>query len=124
MLNSLYDLNTVRVKAHYSYYTVLRRFRSTKKHRELSGRLEEIKDSYRDPMQKLRGRRNAEIHYMNSEMQDDLWQRHQGLHDKIRLEDLDEHLEDLRQGLEMVCKTLVEVFTYSNEQLGKSLGKS
>ncbi|BCG60819.1 Cthe_2314 family HEPN domain-containing protein [Paenibacillus sp. URB8-2] len=124
VLNSLYDLNTVRVKAHYSYYTVLRRFRSTKKHRELSGRLEEIKDSYRDPMQKLRGRRNAEIHYMNSEMQDDLWQRHQGLHDKIRLEDLDEHLEDLRQGLEMVCKTLVEVFTYSNEQLGKSLGKS
>ncbi|MFD1776012.1 Cthe_2314 family HEPN domain-containing protein [Paenibacillus rhizophilus] len=123
VLNSLYDLNTVRVKAHYSYYTVLRRFRSTKKHRELSGRLEEIKDSYRDPMQKLRGRRNAEIHYMNSEMQDDLWQRHQGLHDKIRLEDLDEHLEDLRQGLEMVCKTLVEVFTYSNEQLGKSLGK-
>ncbi|AHV98841.1 Cthe_2314 family HEPN domain-containing protein [Paenibacillus sabinae] len=124
VLNTLYDLNTVRVKAHFSYFTVLRRFRSTKKHRELSGRLDEIKESYRDPMQKLRNRRNAEIHYMNSEMQDDLWQRHQGLHDKIRLEDLDEHLEDLRQGMEMVCKTLVEVFTYSNELLGKSLEKS
>ncbi|NGM84774.1 hypothetical protein G5B47_20435 [Paenibacillus sp. 7124] len=124
VLNTLYDLNTVRVKAHFSYFTVLRRFRSTKKHRELSGRLDEIKESYRDPMQKLRNRRNAEIHYMNSEMQDDLWQRHQGLHDKIRLEDLDENLEDLRQGMEMVCKTLVEVFTYSNELLGKSLEKS
>lgn len=124
VLNTLYDLNTVRVKAHFSYFTVLRRFRSTKKHRELSGRLDEIKESYRDPMQKLRNRRNAEIHYMNSEMQDDLWQRHHGLHDKIRLEDLDEHLEDLRQGMEMVCKTLVEVFTYSNELLGMSLEKS
>ncbi|QWU15341.1 hypothetical protein SAMN04487895_11964 [Paenibacillus sophorae] len=121
VLNTLYDLNTSRVKAHFSYFTVLRRFRSSKRHRELSGRLEEIKDSYRDPLEKLRGRRNAEIHYMNSEMQDDLWQRHQGLHDKIQLEDLDEHLEDLRQGLEMVCKTLAEVFRYSNEQLGQSL---
>ncbi|MNO08841.1 hypothetical protein D3C81_2316990 [compost metagenome] len=53
---------------------------------------------------------------MNAEMQDDLWQRHQGLHDKIQLEDLDSHLEDLKQGLEMVCKSLCAAFRYSNEQ--------
>lgn len=124
VLNTLYDLNTSKIKAHFSYFTVLRQFRNAKNHSALCGRLEEIKDAYRDPMQRLRKRRNAEIHYMNAELQDDLWQRHQGLHDKIRLEDLDGHLEDLRQGLEMVCRTLEAAFTYSNSQLERTLGPS
>lgn len=116
VLNSLYDLNTSKVKAHFSYFTVLRQFHSLKEHSVLADQLENIKNDYREPLENLRKRRNAEIHYMNSEMQDDLWQRHQGLHDKIHLEDLDSHLEDLRQGLEMVCKSLSVAFRYSNEQ--------
>lgn len=116
VLNSLYDLNTTKVKAHFSYFTVLRQFQLLKVHTPLAEELEKIKNSYREPLENLRKRRNAEIHYMNSEMQDDLWQRHQGLHDKIKLEDLDSHLEDLKQGLEMVCKSLNVSFRYSNEQ--------
>lgn len=120
VLNSLYDLNTSKVKAHFSYFTVLRQFHSQKEHTVLADQLENIKNAYREPLENLRKRRNAEIHYMNSEMQDDLWQRHQGLHDKIHLEDLDSHLEDLRQGLEMVCKSLSVAFRYSNEQWHKN----
>lgn len=119
VLNSLYDLNTSQNKAHFSYFTVLRQFELLKEHTPLAEELIQIKDSYREPLENLRKRRNAEIHYMNAEMQDDLWQRHQGLHDKIQLEDLDSHLEDLKQGLEMVCKSLSAAFRYSNEQWHK-----
>jgi hypothetical protein len=124
VLNSLYDLKTSKLKAHFSYFTVLRQFHVVKAHTPLADQLENIKNSYREPLQNLRKRRNAEIHYMNSEMQDDLWQRHQGLHDKIQLEDLDSHLEDLKQGLEMVCKSLSAAFSYSNSQWRKNMGKS
>ncbi|WP_379146577.1 Cthe_2314 family HEPN domain-containing protein [Paenibacillus sp. sgz500992] len=120
VLNSLYNLNTTKVKAHFSYFTVLRQFQLLKAHASLAEELENIKNSYREPLQNLRKRRNAEIHYMNAEMQDDLWQRHQGLHDKIQLEDLDSHLEDLKQCLEMVCKSLSASFRYSNEQWRKN----
>ncbi|SEU19824.1 Cthe_2314 family HEPN domain-containing protein [Paenibacillus sp. NFR01] len=116
VLNSLYDLNTTETKAHFSYFTVLRQFKLLKLHVPLADELDKIKDAYKEPLQNLRKRRNAEIHYMNAEMTDDLWQRHQGLRDRIRLEDLDSHLEDLRQGLEMVCKSLCAAFRYSNEQ--------
>lgn len=120
VLNSLYSLNTSTVKAHFSYFTVLRQLHLLKIHTPMAEELENIKNSYREPLQNLRKRRNAEVHYMNSEMQDDLWQRHKGLHDKIQLEDLDSHLEDLRQGLEMVCKSLSVAFRYSNEQWHKN----
>jgi hypothetical protein len=124
VLNSLFDLNTSKVKAHFSYFTVLRQFHSLKVHSALADQLESIKNAYREPLQNLRKRRNAEIHYMNSEMEDDLWQRHQGLHDKIQLEDLDSHLEDLQQGLEMVCKSLSVSFRYSYEHWRKNTGKA
>ncbi|MHA6533300.1 Cthe_2314 family HEPN domain-containing protein [Paenibacillus sp. BAC0078] len=119
VLNSLYDLDTSKVKVHFSYFTVLRQFRVHEEHAALADELERIKSSYREPLENLRKRRNAEIHYMNSEMQDDLWQRHQGLHDKIHLEDLDSHLEDLKQCLEMVCITLGASFRYSIKQWHK-----
>jgi len=122
VINTLFDLNTSQIKAHFSYFTVLRQFRTTKEHSALAVQLDQIKDSYREPLQNLRKRRNSEIHYMNAEMQDDLWQRHQGLHNKVKLEDLDAHLEDLRQGLDMVCKSLSMVFKYSTQQWNKPAG--
>ncbi|NQX45684.1 hypothetical protein HQN87_10110 [Paenibacillus tritici] len=120
VLNSLYHLDTGKVKTHFSYFTVLRQFQLLRAHNPLADELERIKNSYREPVENLRKRRNAEIHYMNAEMTDDLWQRHQGLHDKIRLEDLDSHLEDLKQSLEMVCKSLAAAFRYGNEQWHKN----
>lgn len=124
VLNHFYDLETSKLKAHFSYFTVLRQLQLLNVHPALAEQLEQIKNSYRDPLENLRKRRNAEIHYMNSEMQDDLWQRHQGLHDKIQLEDLDSHLEDLKQSLEMICKTLSMAFSYSIEQLHKRISKA
>lgn len=115
VLNEIYNLNTAKYKAHFSYFTVVRQFRYTKTHEDLASKLEAINDHYDPAIDALRKRRNAEIHYMNSEMQDDLWQRHQGLHDKIELEDLDQHLDDLKQGLDMVCKTLSASYHYTND---------
>lgn len=115
VLNELYDLHTSKVKAHFSYFTVLRQFRYLKYHDELANQLEAIKNHYKSPLNVLRKRRNAEIHYMNSEMQDDLWQRHKGLNDKVELEDMDEHLNDLKQALDMVCKTLAASYHYTND---------
>lgn len=119
VLNEMYDLHTSKVKAHFSYFTVLRQFRYLKMHNKLANRLEDIKNGYKVPMSVLRKRRNAEIHYMNSEMQDDLWQRHKGLNDKVELEDLDQHLDDLKQGLDMVCKTLAASYRYTNDLWAK-----
>ncbi|WP_410772119.1 Cthe_2314 family HEPN domain-containing protein [Fontibacillus sp. BL9] len=119
VLNELFDLKTSKVKAHFSYFTVLRQFRYMKVHMELGDRLVAIKDKYKEALAELRGRRNTEIHYMNSEMKDDLWQRHQTLQGKIELEDLDQHLRDLEQGYLMVCETLQAAFTYSNQRWKK-----
>ena len=115
VLNDLFDLHTSKVKAHFSYFTVLRQFRFLKAHGELAEELEAIKERYKTPLNALRKRRNAEIHYMNSEMQDDLWQRHQGLSDKIELEDIDKHLDDLQQGIDMVCRSLAASYKYTNK---------
>ncbi|MDP4098426.1 Cthe_2314 family HEPN domain-containing protein [Paenibacillus sp. P96] len=116
LLNDFYDMNTSKVKAHYSYFTVLRQFRYLKIHDKLADRLFELKDGFRDPLNRLRKRRNTEVHYMNVEMQDDLWQKQRALYGKIKLEDLDEHLDDLQQGLDMVCRSIAAAFDYTNQQ--------
>ncbi|MGG1615739.1 Cthe_2314 family HEPN domain-containing protein [Paenibacillus sp. NRS-1782] len=115
-LNDLYDLKTGEYKPHYSYFTVLRQFRYLKMHPIMTDNLNDIKDSYTSAINRLRKRRNTEIHYMNTEMQDDLWQRHRALYGKIQLEDLDHHLEDLKQGLEMVIRSLATAFRYTVKQ--------
>ncbi|MNW40774.1 hypothetical protein SAMN04488542_10666 [Fontibacillus panacisegetis] len=119
LLNELYDLNTTKVKAHFSYFTVLRQFQYFKVYDDLGGRLVAIKENYREALSILRRRRNTEIHYMNHEMKDDLWQRHQTLYGKIELEDLDQHIHELEQGFQMVCETLEVVFIYTNQRWKK-----
>lgn len=119
VLNELFELNTSKVKMHFSFFTVLRQFRYLKVHPDLADRLFSIKEKHKEAMGVLRRRRNTEIHYMNAEMQDDLWQRHQTLNDKVELEDLDQYLRDLEHGYEMVCETLFTVFVYTNERWKK-----
>ncbi len=115
-LNEVYDLQTSKVKSQYSYFTVLRQFSYNHTHESLGHLLVAIRDEYRQPINDLRKRRNAEIHYMNVEMEDDLWQRHQGLHDKILLEDVDKHLLELKQGVDMVSRTLSTVYHCTSER--------
>lgn len=116
VLNELFDLHTSKVKTHFSYFTVLRQFNYMKTHPELGNKLFAIKEQYKEALSELRRRRNTEIHYMNSEMKDDLWQRHQALYGKIKLEDLDGHLHDLQQGFKMVCESMFTSFSYSNQR--------
>ena len=112
-LDELYDLHTAKVKAHFSYFTVIRQFVNLKVHTELGEQLNGIKEQYKEAISVLRKRRNIEIHHMNSEMQDDLWQRHQALYGKIELEDLDQHMKDIQLGCEMACRTLISVYKYT-----------
>lgn len=122
-LNELYNLKTSKVKAHFSYFTVLRQFQYYKQYRELGDRLVHIKEKHREALSILRRHRNTEIHYMNSEMKDDLWQRQQTLYGKIELEDLDQHIHDLEGGFQMVCETLEAVFTYTNQRWKKIIAE-
>ncbi|MFD1178159.1 Cthe_2314 family HEPN domain-containing protein [Paenibacillus puldeungensis] len=124
VLNEVYNLHTSKVKARFSYFTVLRQFSYLKVHPELGNRLIAIKEEYREALGVLRRRRNTEIHYMNSEMRDDLWQRHQALFGKIELEDLDVHIRDLEQGYRMVCETYFTVFDYTNRRWKKLTAQS
>lgn len=120
VLNELYNLNTSKEKPHYSYFTVLRQFHYLKVHIDLGNTLFTIKENYKEALNVLRRRRNTEIHYMNSELQDDLWQRHQALYGKIELEDLDGHLHDLEQGYRMVCETLLASYDYIIQEWKKN----
>ncbi|SYX82055.1 Cthe_2314 family HEPN domain-containing protein [Paenibacillus alvei] len=110
LLNTVLSLETERVKHHFSYFTVLRQLRFKGQHPELEHALTELKEQHEDALQRLRKRRNMEIHHMNPEMQDDLWQRHRSLNDKIKLEDIQANVADLQHGLEMVCGALIHVF--------------
>lgn len=123
VLNELYNLNTSKEKPHYSYFTVLRQFHYLKVHIDLGNTLFTIKENYKEALNVLRRRRNTEIHYMNSELQDDLWQRHQALYGKIELEDLDGHLRDLEQGYRMVCETLLASYDYIIQEWKKNNNK-
>lgn len=105
-------LETEKIKQRFSFFTVLRNMQHKKVAQGLFNRLAVIKEEYRLPLQHLRKRRNTEIHHMNTEMQDDLWQRHRSLKEKLKLENIDEHMEDLRQGFVAVCRILVEIFAY------------
>lgn len=105
-------LETEKIKQRFSFFTVLRNMQHKKVAQGLFNRLAVIKEEYRLPLQHLRKRRNTEIHHMNTEMQDDLWQRHRSLKEKLKLENIDDHMEDLRQGFVAVCRILVEIFAY------------
>ncbi|MCM3785941.1 Cthe_2314 family HEPN domain-containing protein [Neobacillus mesonae] len=115
LLDDWYDLHTSKVKVHFSYFTVLRQFEYLKQHKPLLQNLNDLKEQYSDPMNRLRKRRNTEIHHMNVEMVDDLWQKHQTLNGKLELEDLKAFTEDLEQGLTLVAKSLTASFRYINE---------
>ncbi|WP_367398141.1 Cthe_2314 family HEPN domain-containing protein [Paenibacillus sp. MSJ-34] len=117
LLNGVLELNTGKVKQRFSYFTVLRQMRYTGTESGLADKLGAIKESYKDPMSRLRKQRNTEIHYMNSEMQDDLWQRHQALDGRVKLEDIGHNLADLDQALDMVCKTLLASFLHIDRLL-------
>ncbi|WP_020616062.1 Cthe_2314 family HEPN domain-containing protein [Paenibacillus daejeonensis] len=118
-LNEWLTLDTGESKKHFSYFTVLRRMQERRIEPRLGERLFKIKETYREPMSRLRKRRNTEIHYMNSELQDDLRHSRGAYGQDIPLEDIASQLADLDQGCEMVMRTLAETFSYAQTMMRK-----
>lgn len=113
LLNELLELRTERMKPRFSYFTVLRNMRLNHLHTELMKPLDELKEQYRAPLNRLRNRRNTEIHYMNAELQDDLrmtLERHVVWR---KLEDLKGNMADLDCAWKMIESTLGHCFRYA-----------
>jgi hypothetical protein len=115
LMNDLLGLHTERVKSRFSYFTVLRAMRQTGRHAELAERLNELKEQHSEAMNRLRKRRNLEIHHMNSELQDDLFQSLHSEQQKIRpyLENITLNLHDLEEGWEMAHRSLALSFRFA-----------
>ncbi|WP_028546888.1 Cthe_2314 family HEPN domain-containing protein [Paenibacillus taiwanensis] len=112
LLNEALQLETGKVKNRFSFFTVLRQMNYLNSTPALTRQLMQVKDAHKDSLQRLRKRRNTEIHHMNAEMQDDLWQRHRSLNDKVRLENIQANVNDLKDGYEAVCQVLITIFTH------------
>jgi len=115
LMNEMLRLRTERVKPRFSYFTVLRNMRYNRLHPELACRLGVVKDRHRDAMDRLRTRRNMEIHYMNAELYDDV--RYTTLWEKEPLEDLKANLADLDEGYAMVSHSLRHAIAYLMKQM-------
>jgi len=113
LLNDLLGMRTERIKPHFSYFTVLRNMRESKAHPSLTFKLNALKEKTKEPINRLRKRRNTEIHYMNTEMQDDLAQCRITDGGLIKLENVQVQLNDLAQGLDMVTESLRLTFQYA-----------
>ncbi|WP_253944971.1 Cthe_2314 family HEPN domain-containing protein [Paenibacillus sp. NEAU-GSW1] len=117
LLNDMLEMKTERIKPHFSYFTVLRNMREKNAHPGLTWKLNDVKEKNKEAMNRLRKRRNVEVHYMNSEMQDDLVQSHKDYGEEVRLENIASQASDLGQGLELVVDSLSLTFQYACEKL-------
>ena len=113
-LDDLYDLQTHKIKPKFSYFTVLRRFPELNRELELYRRLNDLKSKYQAPMVRLRKKRNMEIHLINFEMLDELERSHLCSFDRTYVENLSENMNDLRQGFEMVARSILSAFEWAS----------
>ena len=123
LMNDMFRLRTEKIKERFSYFTVLRRLQEIVRHAELTRRLTAVKERYEDPMDRLRKRRNMEIHYLNAELNDDLNSGYPLLSEEgetWKLEDLKGHMEDAWQGRAMVLETICHTFRYACDHLRQS----
>jgi hypothetical protein len=118
-LDKLYDLETARVKPKFSYYTVLRQLRKSPVHAPLEQRLFDIRVNHQKPMERLRTKRNLEIHSLNAELIDDVWRTRQCFATEHMVEPVRSNIEDLQQGLDMVCASLSTIFAYCSKPTHK-----
>src|SRR5690606_20457870 len=105
-LDTFFDLETAKVKSKFSYFTVLRQMHQRSIHTHLEQQLFNLKIKFREPLDRLRRKRNLEIHAMNAEIIDDVWQNRQRFADRMELEPLEENNKELMQGMENVCLAL------------------
>lgn len=113
-LNSLLKLETEKLKPHFNYITVLRRMHERGIALELEKKLYALEDDYQEPLKLLKARRNTEIHSLNEELVDDVEHIREIDDGKTPVEDIAGHLADLEKGFEMVCRTVITVFSSLN----------
>ena len=113
LLNDLLHLRTERMKAQFSYFTMLRNLRENHLHIELMKPLNELKERSQVAMSRIRARRNMEIHQMNAELKDDLSQSLANGGGRRTIEDLFSNMADLDQSWEMVLGSLNHSFRYA-----------
>ncbi|GGG75943.1 Cthe_2314 family HEPN domain-containing protein [Paenibacillus radicis (ex Gao et al. 2016)] len=121
-LNDFLEMKTEKIKPHFSYFTVLRNMREKNAHPNLTWKLNDVKEKFKESTGRLRKRRNVEIHYMNSEMQDDLAQSHKEYGEEVQLENIASQSADLAQGLELVTESLRLTFQYACDKLRTKQG--
>ncbi len=114
-LNDLLSLKTEKVKARFSFYTVIRNMYKLQIHSDLEQPLFQLKKRYQESMMTLRNKRNMEIHYINAEMLDDLQNLSKSQVKPIHIEELGLNMFMLNEGYEMVCHSLQTVFTYAKK---------
>ncbi|MCD9023940.1 Cthe_2314 family HEPN domain-containing protein [Cohnella silvisoli] len=110
LLNQVFNLRTERMKAQFSYFTVIRNMREHQLHLELMKPLNELKERHQEALNRLRDRRNLEIHQMNAELQDDLNQSLANHSERRTLENLLSNMADLDQSWDMVQVSLGHSF--------------
>lgn len=114
-LNEYLSLQAERHKSRFSYYTILRLMYQQRVDPQLYQSLIRIRDHFDAPMRQLRTRRNTEIHLLDPYLLEEIIQQSKSRKDdgRYRLPQLDEEVELLSKGYEMVCRSMKEVFGYS-----------
>ncbi len=114
-LNERFVLQTERVKSRFSYFTVLRNMHQNGLHTDLEQQLYELKIKYKEPVDRLRNKRNMEIHTINADLLDDLMKAEESRRgERLRpeTEEIKANLDDLREGCEMAMKAVTTAFRY------------
>ncbi|RAP75378.1 Cthe_2314 family HEPN domain-containing protein [Paenibacillus montanisoli] len=119
LMNDYLGLQTERVKPHFSYFTVLRTMMKREAYPELALPLFELKEQTKPAMNRLRKRRNMEIHFMSSEMQDDLRQSHEDYDEEHQLENIAQQMRDLDEMMDLVLDTLRLTFHHAYRLMRK-----
>ena len=116
-LNEALGLETEKMKPRFSYFTVLRNMRQRKLHPKLSAALDELKMKYQPQLTELRKRRNIEIHFMNTEMLDDLRHSRKAYGKPARLENIGEQVRQLEEAFDMITASLCIAFRYVRRRM-------
>jgi len=114
-MNERFRLKTEAVKTRFSYFTVLRNMRQNGLYIELEEQLYGLKTKYKQPMERLRKQRNLEIHMISSDLLDDLLKAAEAKQDydeRMKTENVQQHLTDLAEGCAMAYEAAIFVFGY------------
>lgn len=114
-MNERFRLKTEEMKSRFSYFTVLRNMHHNRLYIELEEQLYGLKVKYKEPVERLRTQRNLEIHTISADLLDDLLkaaEAKQEYDERMKTENVREHLQDLAEGCEMTYKAANFVFSY------------